>query len=544
MHVVGITFIITLYALSSAHGEVAADSVFLKAVRQHADQIITHGRDTYGERHTPLFVDRLNSETHEAMAKTCRFHHQQNLLRLLDGLTELTGLPKYREAAADAVRHMMDHHRTPAGLFRWGGYVHIDLEEGRYRYSRNNQHSLRGYFPYYEFFREVDAEATAKFIRAFWNAHVLDWGTLETCRRGGTRNNWNLAMGALWDEEFGDPPPTIRSRRTLSFIHGGTDLIYAAGLLYLFEQEEGAWIWGERLARQYVRARHPETGLGVYQYNKLEATRSLPRGVDRLPTHTGYGDRAKNQFANTGSDDSSDEFYNPVKGKVAPDGMTVAREGWHLVGGRAVSIYVRNALIQLDLAERLGGEGAQLQRWTIDGMKSFAKHAYDAERNVFKPIWADGTDMSGQRIPVTGYYGRKGEEIMPVEADEQFLLSYSRAWRMSGDEELWEVVSAMARGLGLGRMDTEHAGPLAIFALIEIAQHVDDSEPYIDLAVRIAENLIKERFVNGYFVAAPGSREVDVGSLAPLALLTLEAFRSGAIERMPRFPGVHSGAQF
>lgn len=62
--------------------------------------------------------------------------------------------------------------------------------------------------------------------------------------------------------------------------------------------------------------------------------------------------------------------------------------------------------------------------------------------------------------------------------------------------------------------------------------------------MKIAENLIKESSVNAYYVTAGGSREVHVNSLAPLALLIVDASRAGAIGRMPRFPGVHSGAQF
>ncbi len=38
---------------------------YLNAVREFADNVPKYGRDTYGPKHTPLFVDGLNIHTHE-----------------------------------------------------------------------------------------------------------------------------------------------------------------------------------------------------------------------------------------------------------------------------------------------------------------------------------------------------------------------------------------------------------------------------------------------------------------------------------------------
>ncbi|MHC4595689.1 MAG: hypothetical protein ACYS19_12195 [Planctomycetota bacterium] len=40
-------------------------SKYLNAVRTFADNVLKYGRDTYGPKHTPLFVDGLNIHTHE-----------------------------------------------------------------------------------------------------------------------------------------------------------------------------------------------------------------------------------------------------------------------------------------------------------------------------------------------------------------------------------------------------------------------------------------------------------------------------------------------
>jgi hypothetical protein len=66
---------------------------YIRAVRTFADSVLEHGRDTYGQRHTPLFVDGLQVETLEPVRwkkdgqtwVLCNFASQQSLLRTLDG---------------------------------------------------------------------------------------------------------------------------------------------------------------------------------------------------------------------------------------------------------------------------------------------------------------------------------------------------------------------------------------------------------------------------------------------------------------------------
>ena len=38
---------------------------YLDAVREFADNVLKYGRDTYGPKQTPLFVDGINVNTHE-----------------------------------------------------------------------------------------------------------------------------------------------------------------------------------------------------------------------------------------------------------------------------------------------------------------------------------------------------------------------------------------------------------------------------------------------------------------------------------------------
>ncbi|MHC4584409.1 MAG: hypothetical protein ACYS3N_07740, partial [Planctomycetota bacterium] len=70
-------------------------SKYLNAVRNFADNVLKYGRDTYGAKHTPLFVDGLNIHTHEPVKWISpegekwilsNLASQQNLFRTLDGL--------------------------------------------------------------------------------------------------------------------------------------------------------------------------------------------------------------------------------------------------------------------------------------------------------------------------------------------------------------------------------------------------------------------------------------------------------------------------
>ncbi|UCE46324.1 MAG: hypothetical protein JSW47_11955 [Phycisphaerales bacterium] len=56
---------ICLAVLLTGNSWADEDSKYLDAVRTFADNVLKYGRDTYGPKHTPLFVDGLNIHTHE-----------------------------------------------------------------------------------------------------------------------------------------------------------------------------------------------------------------------------------------------------------------------------------------------------------------------------------------------------------------------------------------------------------------------------------------------------------------------------------------------
>ena len=508
-------------------------SKYLEVVMEFANNVLEHGRDSYGEIHSPLLVDGINIETGEpARWKSdgnswviSNFASQQNLMRVLTGLTELTGDSRYRQAAEEAVRYMFEHQSDSNGLLFWGGHQFVDLETMKPQFE-GRPHELKNHFPYYKLMWEVDPEATKQMLEAMWNAHVLGWEKLDLNRHG----EYNLEMGALWRNTFNQPEPFFEGEG-LTFINAGTDLVDAAITLHLLSGEDAPKEWGLRLYEQYVRARNPETGLGVYQYSQTRRTESPPAEgpLTGELTFSRYGDRAANQFG-------------AVYGAEALEGNVL----W---GARIRTIYGQSSVMYLHLAEQLSGtpEGEQFRQWALDGLRALLKWGYIPGGNHFKPMWADGTDLTGQVYPRTGYYGRKGTPFRPIKPDAAMLFSYSKALKLSGGEQVfWEFVRNVFIEAGLGdpgasfdakpdlNYTTEVSDATVLAAVLEL-HTATGNKAYLELAEKIGENIIDKHFHEGYFLPTKKHLYARFDTPEPLVLLMLEAQRLGIPGRVDAY---------
>ena len=536
--IISLLFICSGTITSCSRSSASEDSVNrIELLKEYADRVLEAGRDQWSGQDTPLFADGINVDSglpavwiHESgrQYKISNMASQQNLFRFLSGLSNLTGEARYKDAAKEAIRYMFDNYSTESGLLRWGGHQFVDI--GTLQVANDfdsNSHEFKNHFPFYELMAEVDQEATAKFLRALWNAHISDWGILDMNRHG----SWTKPLSEnLWNNEFEDPEPFFEGHG-LTFINAGSDLIYAAGFLHQVTGEEEALTWGKRLHEMYVKARHPETRLGVYQYSKPQR-RDDPIYPMTQPRHTysRYGDRAENQFA---------EEYGDV-----------AKEGWVMWGGRIKSIYVNSAFMLLGLAESMGNNGTAFLETTADGLRALVEHSYNAEENHFPPMWADGTDLTGKTMPRHGYYCRydRGCDLAaawkPLPADMEFFMTFARAYRLTGDDIFWETARNMASGFGIGdigqrpgvgvslNMDAAGSNYQEIFALLELyraAPHPD----YLKRAQIVADNIIETHYHNGFFLPSEDHVHAHFDRLEPLAILTLEALLQGQEEAVP-----------
>ncbi len=488
----------------------ASASPFLDAVTQFADQALDRGRDVYGETHTPLFADGLQADSltpvrwkYDGESWICsNLASQQNFFRTLCGLTALTGEARYKQAAMDAVAYHFDHLCRDCGLLQWGGHRFIDLETEQV-VGEQDTHELKWSFPFYELLWEVNPEATARYIKAFWNAHILDWSVLDMNRHG----KYGQAMGALWENAYEGGEPFFPARG-LTFLNAGSDLMYAGTILYVLGGDEGARDWSLRLMKRYVDARHPFTQLGAYQYSQL----------------TDYNDRALRQF---GPD---------LPGHLVLEGTMLVGDGIYSYGGAS----------QMHMAALLGEGGKEMLEWVREGLVACAKHAYDPETNLLTPMLTDGTPLTDLTVNRAGYYGK--DIAAASEADSLLFLAYARGCRLTGDPLLWETTRHMARHRGLGdlgeapgvngavSLTTSASDPLLLLGLLELMQ-VAPTDDYRELALRLGGNLLEQRFHGGFFLPSPEHLNACFDAVEPLALLTLEAFLNGRPDAVPVWPG-------
>jgi len=184
-HPVSVIVWVFICLMALCGGDACADenTKYLDAVIEFADNVLKYGRDTYGPKHTPLFVDGLNIHTHEPVKWISpvgdpftateteewilsNFASQQNLLRTLDGLSGITGDPKYRQAAMDAIRYAFDHLRNPNGMLYWGHVAAYDAQADK---VWGDIESFKLHYPHYELMWKVDPTATKELIDAFWS---------------------------------------------------------------------------------------------------------------------------------------------------------------------------------------------------------------------------------------------------------------------------------------------------------------------------------------------------------------------------------------
>ena len=505
------------------------DAARMKAVVEFADNVLRDAADhQHKDAPTPLLANGVNVFTKQPL----QWHLpdkqvmiisdltvQQNLMRELTALTNLTGDAKYKNAAKAQFAYYFAHFQDAGGLLYWGGHKFVDQASLTTANFKNGVHELKNVFPFYELMYEVDPAATTKFITGFWNAHIYNWQTLEVSRHG----EFGHKPGAQWDQKFDDPAPYFATKG-LSFLDAGNDLIYSAAMLYRLAGDKGALLWAKRLAVQYVKARDPKTGLGAYQFTQPIKTEEPPS--DDI-TMSWMGDRAKRQF-----------------GPDFPDHRVL--EGTMLLHRLATTIYSENALMQLEVAQALGADGREFLDWTHNGMAAFAKYAYIPEKNLLRPMLTDGTDLSGFTLKRNGYYGRKDTVLDQYQATPDFMISYARAFMLTGDANLWTFARGSAKASDLGdigatpghdvhvNLATRNNNPFALFSLLDIYRQTHTND-YLQLARAVGNNILATRFHHGYFTHYDDQIWANIDEIEPYALLALEAAIKGTPEKVPYF---------
>ncbi|HUV64343.1 MAG TPA: ankyrin repeat domain-containing protein [Sedimentisphaerales bacterium] len=482
---------------------------YLDAVRTFADNVLKYGRDTYGPKHTPLFVDGLNTETLAPVVWRNKgeewilsdFANHQGLLRLLDGLTALTGEGRYRQAALDASAYALANLRTPNGLLYWGGHMAWDLQrEKGVSEGSFEAHELREQSPYYELLWEANPSETKRLMETIWGAHVWDWTKLDFNRHS---NSTMAPRPPQWTHEFDEnlvcPFPSVT--HNLSFSNFAGSLLHTGALLAKLGNHREALLWTRRFAQRWHSACHPVTGL-------CGGLLSHPRNL-----------RARRALAHN-----------------HPNINEAAMVAGYMMHDR----YNCFPLFQMQVGEELGDDGLDLIRWASDDLKAFARYAYDEKSLSFRPLLTDGTELNWREFN-PGYFSPAS--LAPQKASGWTLWVYATAYRLTRDPAHWKLLRSVWRGFDLGDLGTEAgdgrhlnyelkatSNPF-LYACLDLHTATKD-KAFLMLARQVADNILTARTQDRCL--PKDCFYVRTGDEAMLAVLHLAAALQGKSHKIPQ----------
>ncbi len=372
-------------------GEPAAEAAkYLQGVQAFADTVLEHGRDTYGDEKTPLFVDGLHAKTLEPVRwkkdgetwVLCNFASQQPLMRTLDGLTALAGKAKYRTAAEETTRDALQRLQAPSGLLYWGGHVAWDLDQDKPVGQGTDSHEMKGHHPYYRLMHRVAPKETGRLMEAVWAGHILDWSRLDYNRHASIRRTGRPKWEHAFDTETKVPFPSVGGN--LAFCNVTPSLIHAGTMLTTLDDSTNALLWTERLIERWQQGRHPKTGLCGGQLSYREH--------DRAQDALGHVHPTVNEAKIVASYHQSSRYHDlPLVQMQAAEALRQAGETRHT-----------------KFANRLIDTASE-------DLKTYGRECYDRETGQFIARMTDGTALRWKQAKTDYYVPSSFAPVAPME---------------------------------------------------------------------------------------------------------------------------------
>jgi hypothetical protein len=221
-------------------------------LRRFADLIVAHGRDQYGPQHTPLFVSQFDIQTRRIPPADTELYGQgyrggagptmnnlqfdSGLIRLLDGLSRLTGDAKYRRAVDEYLTYYFEHLPDPAtGFFPWGDHRGYDLVTDR---TIKASHEFKNIYPPWDRFYDIHPRAVRRQIESL-KLHIYD-----------ESRSWAFSRH---HPSGGEIPHSMNS--------SGGAYIAAWSFLYRKTEDPKYLAWAEKMADYFWSVRNAETNL-------------------------------------------------------------------------------------------------------------------------------------------------------------------------------------------------------------------------------------------------------------------------------------------
>lgn len=508
------SFLCAVLIMTNFSLPVKAEKSYMDIIKEYLDNVLKYGRNIEGMAYPQLFVDGINRTTKEPVTwlqqnkvwMPSNLANQQLLMRVLDSYSSASGDMRYKNVAMEQYRTYFndDNFHDTSGFLYWGGHWSIDQISGGTN-GQGRYHEFKSLYPYYELMFEADPAGAKKFVEAYWNAHVNDWSNLTFNRHG----YYDRPIGQLWNSEYVKPESVFEADdNSLTFITAGSDLVYAAIMLYKATGDEKPHTWAKRMFQQYMNVRDPVTKLGGYQYTM--------RGKDL------GGDRIQAQ-------------YGPEWGELAYEYKRVQ-------GGTANNTYGLPFSSFLYSAEKTND--TQMMNDVFDSLRGWATYVYNPETNLCDPMWSDGTSFAGYVVQREGYAGKIGTVIDYYAPNANVAMTFCVASRLSnGDPTIWGATRGLMRGFGLGDIGTAPGENINVdlntsvtnatlaTGVLQLYQYTLNPQ-YLQLAERICDNIVENLFVDGFFVPDKNRANVRFSSALPLALINYELAKQGKFDEI------------
>lgn len=250
---------------------------YLYYVREHYDNLIRYGKDTYGEHPTQMLASVIDTRDmsvpkgdvpptegtrgSDRAVGGSNFYHDADIIRVGAALQSLTGSDKYAQAAKSYATDFLKYAQNPVtGLLGWGEHIYYNfyrdtvMEEQLSVNSPYKAHEFIETVPVWPYLWAVDSAATKRAIAGV-RYHF----------RSGVTQSFLYNRHARWHKA--DKP---EYRGLEQYQDGGQAWIKHSGLqcysfAYLYSQtRDPQWKrWTEGTGNLFWKFRNPETDLTI-----------------------------------------------------------------------------------------------------------------------------------------------------------------------------------------------------------------------------------------------------------------------------------------
>jgi hypothetical protein len=257
--------LLVLLAAAAAQEAGPPPSPFLGVIYRYADCMLAHGRDTYGPQKSGLFLSALDRAGLGPLAVRpappagirredragpawqalvgANPQHDENLLRVLYTLSELSGKPDYRAAADAELRWFLENTPSPTTrLLPWGEHMSWNV--------LTDEPIPRDESAVHEFFRpwvlwdrcfELAPEASRQFALGLWEHQIANHETGAFDRHAAFRRH--------------------APKEGMDFPRHAGFYIRTWAVAYQHTHDEACLKAIQVLLARYEKKRHPQTGL-------------------------------------------------------------------------------------------------------------------------------------------------------------------------------------------------------------------------------------------------------------------------------------------